>query len=226
MTREPPSKDRESPSVRIPQQKRSEETRQRILDAGLRLFERDGYSSTSSKKIAREAGVSVGSFYSYFEDKKHLLMEIVSRKVTRLYELARKISTSPELRGADERALVRFMIHQARSMHIASPEFNREVNILCYTDDDVCRFMQQKNDRITSAIVDLLELRKDCLRVSDTMAAALIVQGAIEHFMHRLNCFPTPVEEERIVEALVDMVHTYLFKPDCQEHTGDLPAMP
>ena len=54
---------------RVPQQKRSEQTRARILEAGKRLFMRDGYHSTSRKKIAAEAGVAIGSFYSYFDDQ-------------------------------------------------------------------------------------------------------------------------------------------------------------
>ena len=36
------------PMGRIPKQKRSEETRARIIEAGKELFSRDGYHSTSS----------------------------------------------------------------------------------------------------------------------------------------------------------------------------------
>lgn len=211
-------------SVRVPQQKRSEETRRKILDAGLILFERDGYHATSSKKIAREAGVSVGSFYSYFKDKKHLVLEIIEDKISMLLERSQRINDSPELRKVDERDLVRMMVFQARDLHVASPEFNREMHILCYTDEDVCQFMQEKNRRIDEAVIQLLRARKGCLRIHDLEAASHVVRGAIESFVHELLYFENPDEElvERQVEALVDMVHTYLFRPGCHVPEGSL----
>ena len=57
-------------NIRTPQQKRSEETRKRIIAAAERLFSEKGYYNTNSKEIAKAANVSIGSFYSYFKDKK------------------------------------------------------------------------------------------------------------------------------------------------------------
>ena len=215
----------EESGVRIPQQKRSELTRRKILEAGQRLFEKEGFHATSSKKIAREAGVSVGSFYSYFKDKKHLLLEIIEDKISSLYDLARSINESPELRRVDEKDLVRLMVFRARDMHIASPEFNREMNILCYTDDDVCRFMREKGRKIDGMVAELLRSRRDCLRVTDLEAAAHVTHSTIEFIIHQLRYMDPPLDEERIIEALVDMIHAYLFKPGCHV-PDDLPPSP
>jgi AcrR family transcriptional regulator len=199
--------------IRVPQQKRSEKTRQKILDAGLKCFEQQGFHNTSTKKIARQAGVSVGSFYSYFKDKKHLLTELVDQKISGIYELAGSMVENPELRKLPEKDLVRMMVVQARDMHIWSHEFNRELAILCYTDDDICRSMDEKTDRIIRMIVKILESRRDCLRVDDLLAAAHVVRGAIEFYIHQSVNFGAPIDDARLVDALVDMVHAYLFKP-------------
>lgn len=201
--------------VRIPRQRRSEETRQKIMQAGFRLFEKEGFHATSSKKIAREAGVSVGSFYAYFKDKKHLLLEIIGEKLAAIHDLALKLSQSPELHQVAERDLVRLMIFQARDMHIASPEFTREIDILCHTDEDVCRFAVEKDAMFDATLVKLLESRRECLRVTDLEAAASLVHGSIQFLLHKLQHFPGSIPEERAIEALVDMICTYLFKPDC-----------
>jgi len=66
-------------SSREPSQKRSIETRNSILDAGLTLIIEEGYNFISSKKIAKKAGVSIGSFYVYFKDKQELLIELCTR---------------------------------------------------------------------------------------------------------------------------------------------------
>ena len=56
--------------VRIPTQERGIHTRNRIVEGAARLFAENGYYNTNSIKIAKEAGVPVGSFYTYFRDKK------------------------------------------------------------------------------------------------------------------------------------------------------------
>jgi len=47
-------------------------SRQQILDAALKLFSEKGFDKTSVSDIAREAGVSKGLAYNYFESKQKL----------------------------------------------------------------------------------------------------------------------------------------------------------
>ena len=51
----------------------AEATRQAILNAAQRLFERQGYSATSVPAIAEEAGVALKTIYVYFETKAALV---------------------------------------------------------------------------------------------------------------------------------------------------------
>jgi AcrR family transcriptional regulator len=51
----------------------AEATRRHILEAALRLFERDGYGATSVASIAKEAGVSIRTVYLGFENKRGLI---------------------------------------------------------------------------------------------------------------------------------------------------------
>jgi AcrR family transcriptional regulator len=48
---------------------RGQRTRQLILDAARRVFERDGYLDSGIDEIVAEAGVARGSFYTYFPSK-------------------------------------------------------------------------------------------------------------------------------------------------------------
>ena len=56
-----------------------EESRQRILDAALRLFARYGYAATSVRRIAEEAGIAQGLLYNYFDSKEALLRSMLER---------------------------------------------------------------------------------------------------------------------------------------------------
>ena len=55
--------------VREPIQKRSIEKKTKIVKAGLDLFCEKGFYKTNTVEIAKAAGVSTGTVYSYFKNK-------------------------------------------------------------------------------------------------------------------------------------------------------------
>lgn len=58
-------------------EQQKEKRRQEILEAGLDLFIRKGYSATKIKDIADRVGMSVGLLFHYFETKEKLYEELV-----------------------------------------------------------------------------------------------------------------------------------------------------
>lgn len=68
-----------------------QELRDKILHACLTLFSSKGYFNTSVDDIRREAGISVGSVYNYFENKeaiaKALFEELSSRMATAMADI-------------------------------------------------------------------------------------------------------------------------------------------
>jgi AcrR family transcriptional regulator len=56
-----------------------EEKKSLLMDVALRLFASDGYHNTTISKIARQAGISKGLIYNYFDSKEELLSEIISK---------------------------------------------------------------------------------------------------------------------------------------------------
>ena len=54
-----------------------EQKRTALLEAGLKLFSRNGVNRTTISEIAAEAGLAKGTFYLYFDDKYQLQNELV-----------------------------------------------------------------------------------------------------------------------------------------------------
>jgi AcrR family transcriptional regulator len=73
------------------QSDRSEMTQNRILDAATRLFARHGYERTSTTAIAREAGVSQGIIFHYFETKEKLFWAIVFKGAAEQKKIFEKV---------------------------------------------------------------------------------------------------------------------------------------
>jgi AcrR family transcriptional regulator len=62
---------------RLPKQARSAATVDAILMASRRVLVRDGYAGFTTERVAKLAGVSIGSLYEYFPTKDALLSAIV-----------------------------------------------------------------------------------------------------------------------------------------------------
>lgn len=66
---------------RQPTQKRSQDTVNAILEAVIRLLKRRGASAITTNSIAEAAGVSIGSIYQYFPDKRAIFLALHERHV-------------------------------------------------------------------------------------------------------------------------------------------------
>lgn len=68
-----------SDRVEVKAAPKSEETRQRILSAALKLFHERGFEAATMRDIAEEAGVATGAAYYYFPSKDAIVMEFYRR---------------------------------------------------------------------------------------------------------------------------------------------------
>lgn len=60
-------------------------TRERLLDAGLKLFAQKGFAGTAISDLEVEAGLKpgTGSFYRHFSSKEEVLHEVIAREIER-----------------------------------------------------------------------------------------------------------------------------------------------
>lgn len=72
---------------RVPQQTRSRQKRDAILTAAAQLFEEGGYDATTADDIADAARVSIGTFYSYFRNKRQVFLTLYAASIEDILEL-------------------------------------------------------------------------------------------------------------------------------------------
>ncbi len=89
-----------SPVVRQPRTTpKAEDTRRRILQAALELFQERGFAETTMRDIAKRASVAVGAAYYYFESKEKLVLDFYAQVQTDMQEASREsLSGLPGLR--------------------------------------------------------------------------------------------------------------------------------
>jgi AcrR family transcriptional regulator len=68
-----------TPRTRLTREQSRDQTRERLLDAAQALFMAKGFVGASVEDIAQEAGYTRGAFYSNFDSKAELLVELLRR---------------------------------------------------------------------------------------------------------------------------------------------------
>ena len=194
--------------TRIPQQKRSIETKTRIFVAARVQFAKNGFHGTNAKEIAAAAGVSVGSFYSYFKDKKELFMEIfrdhIEEKIVRVLS---EFQFDPNHRKESVYRLIKAMLDE----HEPYPQFHREVLAMRYTDPEVEAVFNEMDKHNLAHVERFIEQFREKLRITDIKTAAYVVSAAVEEIICSIKIFGEDQDPDRLIDGLADMIHRYLF---------------
>ena len=70
---------------RLTREQSKDQTRERLIDAARTTFVKKGYVATSVEDIASAAGYTRGAFYSNFDGKSELLIELLRRDHDRMH---------------------------------------------------------------------------------------------------------------------------------------------
>jgi len=198
-------------NIREPQQARSIEKKNRIIDAAMTQFDEHGYEGTNTKAIAKAAGVSVGTLYAYFTDKKAILMEILMQHLETVDQSVFGMIDQAVMDGCSGREIIRLGLEASRATHTQPPGVLRLMLSMRHTDEDMCRFLESEENTVHARITSLLETLKPRLRITDIEAAVIIVDKALDEIIHTSIINEPSLPQKRIDDALVDMIATYLF---------------
>ena len=107
---------------RAPIQERSRLTVEAILDAVIKLLKRRGSSSITTNRIAETAGVSIGSLYQYFPNKRATFIALHERHLAQVDRIMqRRIAESAE---STLEELISSLIDGMVEAHATDPELS------------------------------------------------------------------------------------------------------
>ncbi len=137
-----------SNEIRKPQQKRSIETKNKIINASFELFSEVGYFSTNTAEIAKRAGVSTGIVYGYFKDKRDILLEVLGLYADRAYQPVFDMLSKVE-QPLDFEKLIPKILDEAIIIHTKNAHIHEALHSLTHVDCAVnARFIEME-DNIT-----------------------------------------------------------------------------
>lgn len=198
-----------------PKQARSKQTKEKIVQAAIQLFQERGYEKTTSNDIAAEAGVSVGSFYVYFTDKRQLLLTIFDRLADELYKNIFAGFKPEYLFDADLRQRIRQAIANTIADKQKHSGLHRVVAELLLKDDDFAARQRAVMQRSIAKLNELISLanKAGITWNIDVEAAAFVVHRVVFDVSQDYVMGCCEFEKDRAIDALADMVYRFVFKP-------------
>ena len=197
--------------TRTPTQKRSIEKKQRIKDAAFELMAANGYHNTSSNEIAKKADVSIGTFYSYFKDKKELYKELVRD----IYDYVMGMTGSsmneiPE--DMDPRQMTELIIGSILKSHYYMNDFQKEIASLSCQSEEFRMIEDQYKSHVPEFFKNIIYDSGMKLRISDPDTATQIILTSVESVIHETVFYGDGSRDEEVIKELSDMVLRYLFE--------------
>lgn len=194
----------------IPQDRRRMETKKKIVDSAMLLFSTKGYYQTNSKEIVKDAGVSIGSFYTYFEDKKALLIDILKTNIKETLPITSEQNDSSSIGFHDRKAILKNMIAKYFDFHQFPPGFYHQVTMLSTVDEEIGTVFKEYKNTILFRINRILLSYEPNLPDDIQKAACIIIYSAIEGSIHSVKFSESDIEENLLINELVRFLDSYL----------------
>lgn len=190
-----------------PVQARSTHTVETIFEACIQVLLNGGAERLTTTRVAERAGVSVGTLYQYYGDKRSLLAAVLERHLLQVVEAVEAAA------GASCNQPVHVMVEALVNAFFAAKMNRPDISKALYAiaaeldgQDLVLRLTQ----RSQLAIVQLLASASDA-RFDDPITASFVVTTALVGPVQALLAVDAPVEfQERVRQQLVLAAVSYL----------------
>ena len=201
------------PEVPDFRQERARRSYQALLDAAAELFAHHGYDAVGTPEIAQKAGVSVGTFYRYFDDKHEVYLEIMRRMMVGAYRETIESLTPERFVGLARHETIYRGVGLLFEHVLARPQLTRSFMEMSLRDAQVAELRRAVDQLASQRLAKLIELICTRQDVPDPDAFAYILYGSAMQCAYGLavHLVPTAIDRERARAALTAFIERALF---------------
>jgi AcrR family transcriptional regulator len=183
-------------------QSRAHETVDAILEAAAQVLAKHGYAAATTNRIARVAGVSIGTVYEYFARKEDVFETLIQREMDALVAAIRGQELDPEA-PIDQQ--LRDVTASAMASMRHGPELFRSLDQV--PGATFRRTLAGARQLVIAFVRQLLEEHRRELHVDDLDLAAFVVVSAIEGIGANSS---REVFDERLAQEIQTLLRAYL----------------
>jgi AcrR family transcriptional regulator len=157
--------------IRLPQQTRSKEAWERVLDAGAQIIADYGYDGFTIASVCERAGVAPRFIYDRVNDKETLFLASYDRGIEKVV-LEQSVLTSTKNKEAwTAKKRIEFAVHEIGQRFILNHDFLRSVVLISSSNKRISERGARAKDTFSSQFVDALQSIKREIRLPKQDAA-------------------------------------------------------
>lgn len=201
-----------------------EERRKEIIRAAMEVFSGNGFSGSTTRKIAERAGISEAMIYSHFQNKEDLYAAIIDEKLKKTASLFFPVEA---MRNKDDRQVFATIIRSFLQHHSGDTTFMRLLLFSALEGHDLARmFMAGPMTKFFEFLADYLQERCDdgVLRPIDPAIAARCLVGMIFYFVLLREIYGDQALQSLTPDETIDAVVT-IFHKGMQNQGSPLPEL-
>jgi AcrR family transcriptional regulator len=192
---------------RPPQQSRSQETLDRILDAAEQVLAEKAFGEATLAEIMERAGVTVGAFYRRYPDKNALLRHLDERFFAEMSIRAGELFDPVKWVGARARSVIELFAQQAVEVYSSRRGLMRSLFLRARTDTVLQQSALDVNKRYIAQLrAVLMPLRAEMTHPDPERAIELgfmMSIGALRELVVFGEIWPAPPAHDRALAAEV-----------------------
>ena len=143
-------------NIREPIKKTSIEKKRKIIEVGFKLMCSKGYHNINTVDIAKEANVSTGIIYQYFNDKRDIFIEGVKDYADNIMFPMINIMDNYVIDKSNLKELLSKMIDSFINTHTMKEEAHEELMAMSYLDKDIKNIFKTRELTMTDKISNIL----------------------------------------------------------------------
>jgi AcrR family transcriptional regulator len=192
----------------VPQQTRSQQRVDLILETASLLFSEVGYEAVTTNAIAERADISIGSLYRYFPDKEAIMRALTRRYFDRMRELYDEVFT-PDAVYLPLPVLLDRLIDPFVELHSSYPGFKA---ILFGVDvsDEVAAAAAELEDMTLERIEGFVRISAPQLDEERAHIVALLCKASVKSALSLMDQSPDVETQAKVTAEVKRMLQAYL----------------
>jgi AcrR family transcriptional regulator len=191
-----------------PQQPRSRATVAVILDAAIRVLDREGWDALTTSRVAEVAGVSVGTLYQYFAHRDAIVAALEDRELERAGAMLERVLSGAQL--LSDQQLARSIVDELLGLYRAAPALHRVLAARgsSFSPTERVVAFDARSVAVVKAFLGLAGAR---IRGANLEAAAFVIYQSVRATMLAyLLESPAGVDDAVLVDELTQLIVRYL----------------
>lgn len=143
--------------MKEPIQKRSIETRNKLMKTAIKLYADKGYHNVTVDEVASSAGLSTGVAYRYFKNKKDLLLATIQYAYVNIKDMAHMEDNLFMTFSTEEEKLA-YIMDKFVMLHQKYYDFHEVLEGLKHSDPDVKELYDQIENSAMDEVINRMKL--------------------------------------------------------------------